>query len=472
MFILGVLALVGIPYSVVEKKYSVSRSYYYSLRGPAEQLLKALFRGGEYPKRVIVVTKHFIERCVICLSLHCRAPIESIVVFFTLVIGISVSKGRIGRIRKRSAEKAVAFDASIPLTSIQEIAIDEIYQQGKPVLTGIDLDTHYVFMIEAAEDRSGDTWAKSLQEKQERGLHAELNVSDGGSGLLKGVQQIYPNIKQQPDLFHMMRKLGREVKGLERKGMKQLQAYYKVEEQISRLKEQNKRPSFAQSKQHWEMAETIDGILAQVDSVVILYQWLREHVGLTEYGYEETLKLCGWILDEMADRFPEQKGYQKEVSRIRQHLPELLSFIQRLREKIQEKIVEFPHITPHDFELLYQQKFQQSGTQRCKWMDKRLSQRFGVQLSAARAVLDELIQSTHRASSMVENVNSRLRCFMDLKREIPEEFLILIKVFFNTKKPLRNRNTDWEGSSAVERLTRCKYPEFLDLVSAPLDYIL
>ena len=470
-FILGVLSIAGIPYEVVQGKYSISRSYYYSLRPSAERVLEVLFRDGEPPKRIIVVTKHFIERCVLCLSLHCRAPIESIVAFFSLVIGISVSKGNIGRIRTGAAEKAREFDAGISLIGIQEIAIDEIFQHGKPVLTGIDLDTHYVFLMEGAEERSGECWAKKLQESQKRGLEAGLNVSDGGSGLLKGVQQVFPGVRQQPDVFHLLRNLGREVRSIDRYGMAKLRAYYQIEERLKRWKRRHTGcPPLTLAKQHWELAEELDGILAQVDTVEILFDWLREYVGFTECGYRKSLELCRWILDEMAGRFPEREKYQKEINRLRAHLPELLSFLQRMWDKIQQKTVDFPYANVQDFQLLYQQKYQKPGTQAYEWAERRLYRRFGRQLPDAREALDETIRSTHRASSMIENVNGRLRCFMDLKRDVPNGFLILIKVFVNTKKPARNRNKSWNGTSAVERLTHDKYPEFLDIVSAPMDY--
>ena len=73
---------------------------------------------------------------------------------------------------------------------------------------------------------------------------------------------------------------------------------------------------------------------------------------------------------------------------------------------------------------------------------------------------------------MVENLNGRLRSFIDLKRKVPEQFLILIKVYMNTKKPPRLRHKEWKNTSAVERLTKKKYPEFLDIVCTPIDYII
>ena len=468
-FILGILVIAGIPYEIVKERFGVCKSYYYSLREPAEKILEALFRDGEYPRKILIVTKHFVARCVMCLSLYCRAPIESIVLFFTLVIGMSVSKGSIGRIRKEAAEKAAALDAEISLAGIEEIATDEIFQQGKPVLTTIDLETDYVIMMEAAPDRSGETWEAKLQEPKSRGLQASLNVSDSGTGLLNGVQKAFPGIAMQPDAFHMLRDLGREVHRIEGYGYKKLSRYYELDRRVNSRK--RGCASAELCKQYQELHNQIDSILQQADEILILYDWLREYTAFPGYGYQKSLCLCEWILDEMASRFPERQDFHKAVQRFRVHLPELLSFLLRLRDKIWKSAEDFPHVNGQDFLLLYKQEYCQPNSQAYDCMETRLYHRFGPLLPKAREVLEDLLRTTRRASSMIENLNGRLRCFMDLKREIPDQFLILIKVYFNTKKSLRSRRSNWKGTSALERLTKKHWPEFLDLVTAPLDYI-
>ena len=140
----------------------VSKSYYYEQSKRAEKLLRLLFVGGEWPQNIIVVTKNFIERCVMALSLHCRAPIESIVAFSDLVIGHHISKGTIHRIREKAAKTAEEFDASVKLESAKMIASDEIFQQNKPVLTIVDLESGYVVGMDAAASRSSESWECAL----------------------------------------------------------------------------------------------------------------------------------------------------------------------------------------------------------------------------------------------------------------------------------------------------------------------
>ena len=137
---------------------------------------------------------------------------------------------------------------------------------------------------------------------------------------------------------------------------------------------------------------------------------------------------------------------------------------------MEQKAREYPSANVHDFMLLYQQQYC-AANKEWELMEKRLYRRFGKRLPEAREVLDELLSETRRASSMIENLNSRLRRFMDLKGEIPENFLILIKVFFNTKKQIRSVHDSRKGTSALDRLTGKVNLEFLDIVAAPQNYV-
>ena len=51
------------------------------------------------------------------------------------------------------------------MENVKHIATDEVFQNGEPVLTGVDLDTGYVFLAQAAPDRSAETWKAALKEK-------------------------------------------------------------------------------------------------------------------------------------------------------------------------------------------------------------------------------------------------------------------------------------------------------------------
>ena len=452
------------------KIFGICKSYYYDLKNPAAQILGIIYASYAHNGKILLISKNFIARCVLALSLYCRAPIEGIVQFFDLVIGYHVPKGKIDTIRKQAAEKARLFDSKVPLEMVQEIASDEIFQQNQPVLTVIDLKTYYIPIIEATEDRTGETWCKVMQEKKAQGFAPQLNVSDKGSGLCKGIPAAFPGITMQPDVFHLLRDLGRELCAAERACLAGIGKSDRLGERLFR-RNGHKEVQYNSFCEWIAMCRKVDSDLRQMDSLNILFEWLKEHMGFTGYAYEQNLHICEWILDEMSKNLIESIKLQKAICAFRRELPNVLSFLQRLRKQMEEKSKLY-HVGLQDFELLYRQQHYPANSEENAQIEMRLYHKFGNRLAEARTDLKKMVNSARRASSMIENLNGRLRCFMDLKREIPKDFLILIKVFFNTKKAYRSRHEDWVGTSAIERLTGKQYPEFLDLVVGPMDYIL
>ena len=71
---------------------------------------------------------------------------------------------------------------------------------------------------------------------------------------------------------------------------------------------------------------------------------------------------------------------------------------------------------------------------------------------------------------MVENLNSRIRPFVDEKRRVFYKDFSLIRFFLNTMKPFRSRKYERKEKSALDRLTGKVCPEFLDIVADKANY--
>jgi len=64
-------------------------------------------------------------------------------------------------------------------------------QGGTPILTGIDPESTYIYLLEEASDRTGETWQIYMQDCKDRGLQLETSINDSGSGLLSGIPKVY-----------------------------------------------------------------------------------------------------------------------------------------------------------------------------------------------------------------------------------------------------------------------------------------
>lgn len=83
--------------------------------------------------------------------------------------------------------------------------------------------------------------------------------------------------------------------------------------------------------------------------------------------------------------------------------------------------------------------------------------------TSAEKVHDRIVGCIKRASSLVENVNSRLRTYMNIKRHVSSNFYSLVQLHLNTKKYRRSRIASRKGHSPVEMLTGESWPELIAL---------
>jgi hypothetical protein len=69
-----------------------------------------------------------------------------------------------------------------------------------------------------------------------------------------------------------------------------------------------------------------------------------------------------------------------------------------------------------------------------------------------------------RASSIIENINSRLRCYFFLRREIGAGYLELLQFFLNHRRFLRSECPERVDKSPAELLTGQPHPHWLEML--------
>lgn len=463
---IGAASAIGIPYGIAEEEFDISRTYYYDLGRKADCALESLTALEETTERVIVVNKAFRERFVLALTCYGNTSVSNIIAIYRQVFQAPLSKGTVYNIVQDGNRKAEEAERSVTLENIKDIATDEVFQNGEPVLTGVDLGSGYAFLAESAPDRSAETWDAALKKKEAQGLKPKLNVSDGGSGLVKGFRQAFPEAETQLDIFHALRDLGREVLSVERAEARRLKKLQKLKNRVETAK------TYLPTRQEYDsLRKTTGSRLVKSESLRILFDWLREYTAFSGYGYAQSLDLCQWILDEMSKLYPLRDNLQTQIQRFRKRLPDLLSFLPRLQRDMCSMAAAF-RAPDFAFPLLYRQRAWNCYSEEYRFMEKKLYHIFGQRLPEARSALEDLIAATYRASSPDENLNGRLRVFMNSRRGIPESQFPLYRLFLNTAKPERSRRPERIGTSALERLTGRKQPEFLDALLGPPRYFL
>ncbi len=80
----------------------------------------------------------------------------------------------------------------------------------------------------------------------------------------------------------------------------------------------------------------------------------------------------------------------------------------------------------------------------------------------------ELLRGVVRASSVVENLNSRLRNYFFLRHQLGPEYLTLLQFVLNHRRFLRSEHTDRVDKSPAELLTGQPHAHWLELLGYTL----
>ena len=74
------------------------------------------------------------------------------------------------------------------------------------------------------------------------------------------------------------------------------------------------------------------------------------------------------------------------------------------------------------------------------------------------------MQHTPRSSSLVENLNSRLRNYFTLRRHLGTPYLDLLRFFLNHRRFVCNCRAERQGKSPRELMTAQDHPHWLTLL--------
>jgi hypothetical protein len=94
--------------------------------------------------------------------------------------------------------------------------------------------------------------------------------------------------------------------------------------------------------------------------------------------------------------------------------------------------------------------------------DSALWRRLGARYPLVREAVGQVVESTVRASSMVENLNSRLRCYFFLRRQLGPDYLELLRFFLNHRRYPRSRKDARAGKSPAEILHGRPFSHWLE----------
>lgn len=165
------------------------------------------------------------------------------------------------------------------------------------------------------------------------------------------------------------------------------------------------------------------------------------------YSCQDTVSLCVWIPDCMEEAAGKTAGrLSKALAKTRRNLPDVLIYLGRAEEALKAYALGHGY-PPEAFLLLYRMRGYMPASPEYHAADKRVRRILKKAYADCYLEAQGILNGVRRASSLVENLNGRLRPYMNLKRMVPGKFLTLLKVYFNTKKYQRSGKAERAGKA-------------------------
>lgn len=470
---LGVQALAGAQtITRLADDADVSRKFVYQQAGIAQAALEDAFAPTVADDQVLFhlpITKNWLKQAALGLTLICHSSYRGVHEFCRDLLGVSMSVGTVNNIVHDAIAKARPHNLTQNLANVKIAGLDEIFQKQQPVLVGADIRSTYCFLLSAEEQRDGDTWALRLMECQDRGFTPKATIADFGTGIRAGQKRAMPNVPCRGDIFHALHELTPVVAFLENRAYDTIAAHDKLLHKKTKLQQQGRRDKKAElaSLNHQLSAAAVEQAKAipLADDVALLARWLRTDLfAVSALPYADRCALFDFIVAELETRASHCPHRIKPVcTLLKNHRDELLAFAKQLDEDLAKLAADFDVPVAVVREILDVQTLANGSALR--WpkegaLRDQLGSRFDSLDQRVRAMREQVV----RASSIIENINSRLRNYFFLRREIGSGYLELLQFFLNHRRFLRSEQPERVDKSPAELLTGRPHPHWLELL--------
>jgi hypothetical protein len=195
-----------------------------------------------------------------------------------------------------------------------------------------------------------------------------------------------------------------------------------------------------------------------------IYRWLKNDIlSLVGPDFSTRQVLLNFVVEELRAREPQ---YPNRIRKVRTFLANngnnLLQFANEIALGIATIAADLG-IDPHYVRAIYEiQGMMPSQAQRLK--EERLRKLVGTRFHAVESEIKHLLKKTIRASSVVENLNSRLRNYFTLRRHLGQNYLTILQFFLNHRCFMRSQRHERNGKSPRELMTKVPHPHWLELL--------
>ena len=456
------------PVSHLAQDNDVSRKFLYQQAAKASEGLDQTFAPSSKDNDVLFylpITKKWIHALVLALILNCHSSFRGVIEILRAMFDYhDMSPGTIHNIVQRAIVSARNVNDSQDLSTIRIGDHDEIYQANRPVLAGIDHQSTYCYLLSVEDSCNETSWGVHLLDLTEQGLNLERTIADGGKALRAGQKAAWGDtVPCDGDVFHAQMTLTKLAAFLERRAYKCMNASNDLQVKMERAKKKTNGQKLSKKLALARQAEA--GTIDLADLIIILVGWMSDDIlSVAGPNLQERRKLYDFVVEQLR-RLEPQCSYRIRPVRImlENHCDHLLGFVGVLDDRLLDIAHQFnvePYLVHEICEL------QSLDKRRSAYWQRRgeLQAKHGAAYHGLECAVLEAMTDVPRASSLVENLNSRLRNYFFLRHHIGNGYLDLLAFYLNHHRFDRSDRAERVGKSPVELLTGQNHPHWLELL--------
>jgi hypothetical protein len=450
------------------RDHQVSRKFVYQQTATARHALADAFAPEPTDDEILFwlpVTKAWLRQLMLALVLIGHSSLRGVVEVLADVFDFDISLGTVHAVIQNAVAPAHAHNSQQNLSGVRIGTHDEIFQSRRPVLVGADVASTYCYLLSLEEHRDAETWAIRLLELQDRGFAPDATIADFGSGLRAGQELALPQVPCRGDVFHALQESQQALTFLENRAYQAIEARSKLEgKQAKHCRRQGRAdPKLSQKLPHARLGEA--HAIALAEELATLVRWLQQDIlAVNGLAYPDRCALYDFVVAELQARVPRcPHRLQPLYTLLHDHRDDLLAFAAELDEELIGLARQFQVPVGVVRQLLDVQKIDPHQARR--WpREAALRQQLGSRFYPLAEAVAEVLRQTVRASSVIENFNSRLRNYFFLRHQLGPDYLALLQFFLNHRRFLRSEHPERVNKSPAELLTGQRHPHWLEML--------
>ena len=455
--------------SQVARDLGVSRKFVGQQTAKAEVALQQAFATPAAADDEVLfelpVTRQWIRSLVLGLTMICHSSQRGVVELLRDLFDLPLSVGSVHNILAAAVAQARPHNAAVDLDRVRIGAFDEIFQNGQPVLVGCDVESTYCYLLSLEEHRDTDTWGTRLLELVDRGFAPQATVADFALGLRAGLREALPHTKCRGDLFHALHALHRVMEIADNQAYRDLNAHAKIQARQQKHRYHHGRKDLSLSSQAVHTARAQAASVQRADDIRLLIEWLHHDIwSVAGPDLAERRELFDFVLAELKQRqIPGSSTMSGTLYTLERHRDELLEFVVELEGELARLAAQF-QVEPDLLRQLLHHQADNPDRPEYWQREAHLHRQAHGRLHELQPAIESLAARTVRGSSIVENLNSRLRSYFFLRRHLGSNYLELLQFFLNHRRFLRSERPERANHSPRELLTGQPHPHWLQLL--------